>query len=330
MIRPINPKVRAKATKETMSKIISEQLSDIYSNKSSEEFKMCGDITKSPTYKVIEEALAELKTLKGFKKQDADELKTTFATLHRPIFKKLVSEYVNEPTTRNTSFTIIFTLGYRVLASEIARIMISTEATDKGIVYQPHKLVCARDKDMYAFIKYMNSSVEAEIDAEVKRNKENGKKESDEEKAIQEAFVGGFIANISNSIRVVDSVVSTIFKIGNPLATISSIINMRIEMKVACFDRACAMYNATKEAYEDYCKQSSGFQKDRVKKNYERLMKKYNMEMKNLGAKIEHYGQRAIDKTEDDINKGSNSKPTKPTKPDEGKPNDTKSDDIDF
>ena len=153
MIRPI--RLRPEATEAVLIKLIGEQLHDIYSNKSSEEYKMCGDITKSPTYEKIEIGVSELKTLKGFSKNDAKDMETMFMTLHRPIFKKMVTEYIAKPEDRNVVLTSVFTVGYRLLVSELSRIIASTEATNKGIVYKPDK--ASRHQAMTNFIRYMNS-----------------------------------------------------------------------------------------------------------------------------------------------------------------------------
>lgn len=61
-------------------------LGEIYSNKSSDEFKCKGDIRKVRMYKEIEKQIANLSTLKKFPKTDAQDIKTMFLTLHRPIF----------------------------------------------------------------------------------------------------------------------------------------------------------------------------------------------------------------------------------------------------
>ena len=148
MIRPI--RLRPEATEAVLIKLIGEQLHDIYSNKSSEEYKMCGDITKSPTYEKIEIGVSELKTLKGFSKNDAKDMETMFMTLHRPIFKKMVAEYIAKPEDRNVVFTSVFTVGYRLLVSELSRIIASTEATNKGIVYKPDKASRHRRFPMHA------------------------------------------------------------------------------------------------------------------------------------------------------------------------------------
>lgn len=137
---------------------INSMLRDIYSNKSSDEYKMKGDITKSPNYSKIEEMIADLKTLKGYSKQDADDITKMFHTLHRPVFRTMVKEYIMEQNDKNTLFTATYTVGYRILVGELTRIYAATEATDKGIVYKPDKL--SRKSDASRMIKLYNDRLE--------------------------------------------------------------------------------------------------------------------------------------------------------------------------
>jgi len=137
---------------------INSMLRDIYSNKSSDEYKMKGDITKSPNYTKIEEMISDLKTLKGYSKQDADDITKMFHTLHRPAFRTMVKEYIMEQNDKNTLFTATFTVGYRILVGELTRIYAATEATDKGIVYKPDKL--SRKSDASRMIKLYNERLE--------------------------------------------------------------------------------------------------------------------------------------------------------------------------
>lgn len=137
---------------------INSMLRDIYSNKSSDEYKMKGDITKSPNYTKIEEMIADLKTLKGYGKQDADDITKMFHTLHRPVFRTMVKEYIMEQNDKNTLFTATYTVGYRILVGELTRIYAATEATDKGIVYKPDKL--SRKSDASRMIKIYNDRLE--------------------------------------------------------------------------------------------------------------------------------------------------------------------------
>jgi hypothetical protein len=159
---------------------INTMLRDIYTNKSSDEYKMKGDITKSPSYSKIEEMIADLKTLKGYSKQDADDITKMFHTLHRPAFKAMVKEYIMEQNDKNTLFTATFTVGYRILVGELARIYASTEATDKGIVYKPDKL--SRKSDASRMIKLYNEKLEQTLNSYVadmkKFNRESAVNES--------------------------------------------------------------------------------------------------------------------------------------------------------
>ena len=159
---------------------INSMLRDIYSNKSSDEYKMKGDITKSPNYSKIEEMIADLKTLKGYSKQDADDITKMFHTLHRPVFRTMVKEYIMEQNDKNTLFTATFTVGYRILVGELTRIYAATEATDKGIVYKPDKL--SRKSDASRMIKLYNDRLEQTLNKYVqdmkKYNVETGVNEA--------------------------------------------------------------------------------------------------------------------------------------------------------
>lgn len=297
MIRPI--RLRPEATEAVLVKLIGEQLHDMYSNKSSEEYKMCGDITKSSSYEKIEIGISELKSLKGFNKNDAKDIETMFMTLHKPIFKKMVAEYIAKPEDRNIVFTSIFTVGYRLIVSELSRIMASTEATNKGIVYKPDKM--SRNQAMTKFIRYMNSSIETSIDEELKKVKAQN---NNNEPVVQEAFNPmNLITDFSQAMQVMDNIVHRFISGNNPLSTISSLINLSIENKVNAYDNAVAEYNSTKEAYNEYLRTPESQRKKSVLKKYEKMMNKYNMKINQLKAKIAHYDQRANSKTEDDINK---------------------------
>ena len=145
---------------------ISKILNDTYKNKSSEEYKMKGDITKSTYYPNIEKMIADLTTLRGYPKTDASDLNQVFNTLHRPFFKNMVKEYMAEPNERNTVFCALFTLGYRLLIGELSRIYTSTEATSRGIEYKPDKV--SRRNDISKIIAIYKGDLEAKINAEIR------------------------------------------------------------------------------------------------------------------------------------------------------------------
>lgn len=177
-----------KKTKESRKRLdsamlaINTMLRDIYSNKSSDEYKMKGDITKSPSYKQIEIMVADLKTLKGFEKRDADDIEKMFNTLHRPVFKAMVKEYIMEQNDRNTLFTATFTVGYRLLVGELTRIFASTEATDKGVVYKPNKV--SRKADATRMIRLYNDNLENVLNKYVQ-----DMKKYPEESPVNEAYL---------------------------------------------------------------------------------------------------------------------------------------------
>lgn len=330
MIRPI--RLNPKATEAMLLKLIGDQLADMYSNKSSEEYKMGGDITKSTTYEKINIGISELKSLKGFNKHDAEDMKTMFLTLHRPIFKKMITEYIAEPGDRNTVFTAVFTVGYRVLVAELSRIMASTESTPKGIVYKPDKI--SKNQDMSKFIKYMNSSIETVVDEEI--NKAKSTKPEDE--SIQEAFaavagagaafaVAGVAGAFVKNANALASIFRGLFKFGNPLATISAILNNNIEKNVTEYENTLALYESTKQAYQEYLKTPESLQKKTIKKKYETMINKYNMRVNKLKAKIAHYDQRSNSETEDSINKLVNDNKDTKSKPSN---DDTNDDSINF
>lgn len=150
---------------------INTMLREIYNNKSTDEYKMKGDITKSPSYSTIEQMVADLAILRGFFKVDADDIKQLFNTLHRPVFKNLVKEYIMEQNDRNTVFTAMFTVGYRLLVGELSRIYASTEATPKGIVYKPDKV--SRQKDAGKLIRVFNEDLEKKLDQYVRDMKKD-------------------------------------------------------------------------------------------------------------------------------------------------------------
>ena len=161
---------------------INSILNEIYSNKSTDEYKMKGDITKSPHYKDIEIRLTDLKTLKGYNQADAKDLMTMFNTLHRHVFKTMVKEYIMEHNDKNTVYTSLFTVGYRLLVGELARIFASTEATDKGLVYKPDKI--SRKKDASKIIKLFNDELEKKVNAYVSTMREHP-----EEMPVSESYL---------------------------------------------------------------------------------------------------------------------------------------------
>lgn len=301
-------KDRTEKEMETMKVQILVELEHIYGNKSSDEYKMHGDITKSKVYKGIETMLANLPVLKGFPKNDAQALKNMFNTLHRPIYKQMVSEYIHKPNERNSMFTMLFTCGYRVLVAELSRIFASTVATDRGLVYKPDRI--SRNKNAHKFIVMFNADMEAEVDREIRKNQKQSLQLKTEayvyETAIGNAFatVAGFItaheliAWINGFNDLADFIFGRFDKF-NPVSFINCVLSDHYDKKVQAFYDAESMYEETKAAYEEYLKIPESNRSKKVESKYVKNMKKYNMRMENLRAKIAHYDQRAEVETND-------------------------------
>ena len=66
-----NKKSDPEKEKVALARIVQE-LDRIYSNKSGDEYKMHGDITKSPVYNSIQRCVADLKSIKGFNKNSGE------------------------------------------------------------------------------------------------------------------------------------------------------------------------------------------------------------------------------------------------------------------
>lgn len=313
--------VNVQAVEYQLVATMANMLKDIYSNKSSDEYKSKGDITASSEYKTIEQMVSELKTLRGFSKSNADDIRTLFDTLHRPIFKKMVTEYIAKPNDRNTVFTTLYTVGYRVLVGELSRIFASTEATDKGIVYKPDKI--SKKQSMAILIKSFNSSLEKQIDSHIRSNASEtsaNKMDSATSDAIQEGVVADVAAVVKSVFQKAPEVInaiSTVFTTAsstyNPLALINSVLSSHYDKKVEKFEKMAALYNATKEAYEEYLRIPEAQRKQRIESKYQKNLEKYNIKMNNLRAKIEHYDQRSIADAEEKLNDTKSSTGTKPT-----------------
>lgn len=314
-------------------------LGEIYSNKSSDEFKCKGDIRKVRMYKEIEKQIANLSTLKKFPKTDAQDIKTMFLTLHRPIFPQMVLAYLNKPDERNSIFTALFTVGYRVLVAELARIYASTEATDKGLVYKPDKI--SRRNDMGWFIKVFNDDLDKKIDEYIRVT-------YNEYAVFHQEGVVELADKVADVIVKGLNIIPRIFKSAkeiNPVSFFNAVLMRSYDRKVEKFEEVSAMYEATKKAYEDYLRIPESDRKAKIESNYQKNLEKYNIKMNNLKAKIEHYDSRAMEEAKDS-KKSAPSKPkTETPKPTEDTPkpsepaepttnddsgNDGGSDDFDF
>ena len=277
-----------------------KQLGEIYRNKSSDEYKMAGDITKSPVYDMIETSIANLRTLKGFPKTEISDYQNLFNSLHKPLYKKMVLEYMKEPNEKNTTFTTIFTVGYRTLVGDLARIYAATEATPEGIVY--HAEESAKQRALTrVFIKSFNKNMEEEYNKAIRRA--NSKPKMHQEGAALGAIGSGTTAfaafskahelgPIASMFRDVFNFIFGAKKELNATSFIGHQLTRSYDALVDKFDDTQKLYNATKEAYDEY-KNSAGRHDPRIERNYEKNLKKYNIAMKTLQAKLAHFDSRA-------------------------------------
>lgn len=310
-------KLNAERVKE-MAEETASNMKKIYSNKSGDEYKMAGDIRKSPHYSAMEKLVVGLKTLKKFPENEARDINQMFNALHRPIWGKMVKEYIVKPTERNTMYTVYFTTGYRILRGELTRIYASTEATEKGIVYKVDKF--ARKEFILRFIRYYNDRLDEIIESQIRTNP----------KTVQESVVS-VATEVVDTVAAVFNFIGGIFKHAtelNPISFISALLSRSYDKKVEKFEDVSALYQATVQAYEDYMRIPSEKRSEKIESKYVKNIEKYNIKMNDLKAKIDHFDQRAIDEVE--TTKPSTPKETKSDDKKEEKPKTSNSDDFDF
>ena len=292
-----------------------QQLNRIYTNRSSDEYKMKGDITKSPVYDTLQRALADISTIKGINKLEVQDLNKMFNILHRPNFKTIVTKYMMTGDSNAIMMTTTFTCAYRILIGELSRIFTSTEATEKGIIYKPDKI--SRKNDMSKFVRVFNTKVEAELNKSVRSTTKKvgvGKKFKLESYYENELYqegggaglgaataVAGGLANIMARITPVFEEIGLWLNLLfpdktriNPISRISSILSNSYDKKVDKFKQYEAEYYATREAYDEYMKIPQFQRNKKVESKYIRNMEKYNIKMQHAHAKIAHYDQRSI------------------------------------
>lgn len=305
-----NKKPDPEKEKVALARIVQE-LDRIYSNKSGDEYKMHGDITKSPVYNSIQRCIADLKSIKGFNKLDATDITTMFDKLHRPNFKKIVSDFIadkNNPD--NIIMTAMFTVGYRLLVGELSRIYTSTEATESGFVYKPHKIF--KKYDMRKVIRNFNTKVDSELVKNARSTTKNlkpGEKFKLESATMfQEAGPLGAIG--SGFAAIINTIGPIVEKFGawckmifpdvselNPISVVSNMLSRSYDKKVSKFAEASAMYEETKNAYDEYMKQPKFRRDKKIEERYKKNIEKYNIKMQHAQAAIAHYDERSIKET---------------------------------
>ena len=287
------------------------QLDKVYSNKSGDDYKMAGDITKSPVYDLLQRTIADLSTIKGLSKSDVEELKKMFNALHRPNFKKIVTKYIHEKSSSAIPMTATFTVAYRTLINEMSRIYTSVEATEKGFVYKPDKF--SRKNDMSKFIRGFNLKIDSELSRHVRATTKDikvGDKFKLESFIYEEGFVGsstrfaGFIADklsgIAPYFREFGAWCRMLFpdvSVLNPISWFSNRLSNKYDAMVDKYHAIATEYLETKKAYEEYMEKPAFRRSKKVEDNYKKMMAKYNIKMLNAKAAIRDFDQRSIKET---------------------------------
>lgn len=296
--------IRAAEQKDVVRALL-ENLNRIYSNKSCDEYKIKGDITKSPCYESMEVNLANMSSIKGYPKEDLKSLKTLFNVLHRPRFAKMVKEHLVKATEATTIFTSYFTLGYRLLVIEISRVVASTKISNTGFKYDPDKI--SRKESCSRLIRYFNNDVEERIDAIIKRR--NHKLITLQESAVTD------IANIGVSmIESVFSVFNNIFHSAaslNPISLMSAILSRSYDKKVEKFEKISKEYEMAKKAYDEWQQIPVTNRKERVGHRYVKMIDRYNIKMEKIKKELEHYDMRSKEEVQENVKRiSSQSKQT--------------------
>jgi hypothetical protein len=121
------------------------------------------------------------------------------------------------------------------------------------------------------------------------------------------------------------------FTIGkNPIAELNYFFTTQYEKKIQKLGAVSANYFATKDAYDEYMKIPDAQRKKKVESKYLQNMEKYNIQMKNLEAQIEHFNSRAKKDTSNPAPKSEPPKTNTSSKTDNDGGSNGGDDDFDF
>ena len=334
-------------TDEKFIKKASKDLKRIYSNKSSDEYKMKGDIKKHPVYDTLSKDIQTLDTdVKNAPTKTITGIKDMFASLQKPIFKKMVSEYMAKPEPKNIVYTMCFTIGYRYMITTIMYIQTNIEASDNGLVFKTNT-VRPQDKTIYEYVAKNGKDYDKYVENLYKQYEKKSKQDkpvvaTESADITQEAASLGVVSAAVNTvvglIEGVFGILNGIFKTAaslNPISLISACLSRSYDKKVEQYEKISKELEATKKAYAEYKKIPATQRKKRIEHNYVKMIDKYNIKMANLKAKIDHFDTRASKGSEDDEDEEKTNVSSKGDKdlPDSSSTVDTSSnkrDDLDF
>lgn len=291
-------KVTASAAEKQMIELMLASLDKIYSDKTSEEYKTKGDITKLRIYKDLDRMITDLKTLKKFPNQYARDIRTTFDELHRPVWKSNVEKYLKSPNEENALYTAIYTVGVRVTIDEVSRIYSSTKTTtDGGIEFNPDKLM--KRNDLRPFFANFNQSLERYIDEYIKKHGSEITQEALIPEVVKAFFSKTLLRYLAHD--TITTFINTFKKAFhniknlNPITLINAFLIRKYENIENSFNRTVANYQATKEAYDEYMRLPDTKRNPAVVAKYEKNLKNLQNSIDNQWAKIEHFNQRAME-----------------------------------
>ena len=335
-----------------------KNLKRVYTNKSCDEYKMKGDITKHPLYDILSKDIPELGNgVKNIPTKTVIGIKDMFASLKKPIWKKMIPEFMAKPNPKNTIYSMYFSIGFRTMMTALMFIQTNIKASENGLEYVTPKIrendknildfVSKNGKDYDKFVEKTYQSYEKNSKKATKVSDSEEKKENKKDKVETESYVvtqesvsavTAVADKVVGIIEGVFGVLNSIFKTAaslNPISLISACLSRSYDKKIEQYDKVSKELAAAKQAYDEYKKIPAAQRKKRIESNYVKMIDKYNIKMANLKAKIDHYDTRATKGSDDDddTDKNNVSKSGDKDLPDSSSTVDTsknKRDDLDF
>ena len=333
-----------------------KNLKRVYSNKSCDEYKMKGDITKHPLYDILSKDINELGTgVKNMPTKTVSGIKDMFTSLKKPVWKKQIPEFMAKPNPKNTVYALYFSIGFRYMITALMFIQTNIKASENGLEYVAPKIrendktildfVGRNGKDYDKFVEKVYQSYEKDSKkmTKIADTKEEKKDEVKTESYTITQESAGAVTVVANKvvgvIEGVFGILNGVFKTAaslNPISLISACLSRSYDKKVEQYEKVSKELEATKKAYDEYKKIPATQRKKRVEHRYTKMIDKYNIKMANLKAKIDHFDTRSEkgsdDDDEDDTPSGVSNKGDKdlPKSSSTADTSDNKRDDLDF
>jgi hypothetical protein len=197
--------------------------------------------------------------------------------------------------------------------------MAFTKATEDGLVYEEPSKMTDNDKGCFAYVSKFGKDYDKHVATWYERSKAKAKSKApvtakEGQDVTQEAATLGIVSATANTIvgviEGVFGILNGVFRTAaslNPISLISACLSRSYDKKVEQYEKIAKEYEAVKKAYDEYKKIPAAQRKKRIEHRYVKLIEKYNIKMKNLKAKIDHYDTRASKGSEDDDDETSSS-----------------------